>query len=178
VNDRVQRIDRPRDWRREALDLVANRLSDARAHTEAGRLAVGLARVEELGGALAELLGNARAAYYYSAFAAQRPLLDPAIHRLDLSPNKEGELWARLTPIAGRDQALVLAGLIGEAGSMLEHTDAAERQSDPATRADAFEEWEDTQRDELQQFMRAALSAAEVALREVIRRLHVRPELQ
>ncbi len=166
------------DWRRAAHELVTDRLADARAHAEGGRLAAGHARLEELGSNLADILGDARAGFYYQAFEEQRPWLDPLMHRVEFVPSKEGERIARLAQIAGRDQAADLANLIGHARAGLGLTRAAHAHSDPDVRTAAYGTWEARHRSALQGFMRTSLSNAHVALREVIGRILVRPELQ
>jgi hypothetical protein len=78
--------------------LVARRLADARSHAASGAIEAAAERLKELGESLAGMLGEARVAFYRRAFHAHR---DPAIHRLDAGPSREGEHWARTTPIAG-----------------------------------------------------------------------------
>jgi len=166
-------LDRPQkqDWLKQARDLIEGRLADARVHAERGSLSAAHGRIDELADGLAELLGNARASFYWDAFRDIRPKLDPEMHRTDLAPDPDGERVARLAPVLGRDQAMDLAVKAEHAHKDLD-TSAQGRMSRD------LEVWEVQHRVALRGFAALALNDSKVAIKNVIERLHIKPELR
>jgi len=160
--------------------MIDARLFDARSHAEDGRVPIAIMRIGELGDDLADLLGNARAAFYRRAFADHRPYLDPTIHQTTIGPLIEGEQVARTAPILGRDQHADLARHIEEARTALKLTANAHDQ--PGTPrhdlAAVYAEWHQSHTKRLQSHMRTSLNDAQVALHHVIGRILVKPELR
>jgi hypothetical protein len=165
-----------RHWSARAAVLIWDRLADARAHAQVGRVHDAGRRLGELQLGLVDgssrngsMLGNARAAFYRNAFREEPH--DLAIHQV-IRPDAAGELVARSAPILGRDQHADLRAAIAAAGESLRRLAA----SMPA--AEQFSAWEARERDRLTAQTRMALSNAQIALSEAVGFLRVKPELR
>ena len=167
-------------WASRADELIRRRLADARAWAAAGDLGEASGRLVELriglaGPALGAGLGvlaDARAQFLRQSFAWLRPRLDPAIHQTGLVPSAELERVARTAPVgrAGRDHSAEAEVMAGDAAR-----DLAVAAAGPTGSLDA---WESSQRERWTLWSRRHLSDAQIALREAVARLHVRPELR
>lgn len=167
-------------WANRADELIGRRIADAKAHAAAGRLGEAGDRLAELRVALAGprmadgvgVLADARAQFLRQSFAAIRPSLDPAIHRTDLAPSAELERTARTAPVgrADRDHSAEALALADDAARDL----AAAAAGSPGS----LDAWESSQRERFGLWTRRHLSDAQIALREAVARLHVRPELR
>jgi hypothetical protein len=173
------RDDRLRPWVARASVLIWDRMADARAHAQVGRITEAGQRLDELRLGLLDdqsrtgsLLSNARAAFYRAAFREEPH--DPDIHQV-VRPDPSGELAARFSPIAGRNQYQDLRAAITAAADGLHRLAAA---AGPERRQELLEDWERRERDRLIGQTRRTLSDAQVALSEAVSRIRIKPELR
>jgi hypothetical protein len=124
--ERAQAIDRVSpgaaiaDWTRRADELIDRRLKDAAAHAGCRDVSEAVDRVDELLVELVRLVGDARESFYRGAFIRHiRAGLDPAIHRTDLVPTREGERAARTIEVLGRSIGDDLGSLASPARAAL-----------------------------------------------------------
>jgi hypothetical protein len=179
------RDDQLRPWLHRAGGLIRNRLADTRAHAEAGRALEANERLAELRRDLIDdqsgagsLLSNARAAFYRQAFHAEP--FDDRIHR-ELRPDPAGELAARFSLIAGRNQYLDARLLIEEiTGSMrgLAAVQAADIGYGPDNWPARWDGWQKRHTEALTSHVHGTLSDAQMALTEAVGRVRIKTELQ
>jgi len=181
----LSRDDQLRPWLHRAAGLIADRLADARSHAEAGRVFEANQRLAELRRNLLDdvsgqgsLLSNARAAFYRQAFHAEP--FDGRIHR-DVRPDPAGELAARFSQIAGRNQYLDTRLKIEEiTGSMrgLGAVQAAGIGYPPDNWPARWDGWQKRHTEALTGHVHGALSDAQMASTEAVGRVRVKRELQ
>ncbi len=174
------RDDQLRPWVARATVLIWDRIADARAHAEAGRMDQAAQRLEELRRGLLDdqtgkgsLLSNARAAFYRQAFHHEP--FDPALHD-PVRPDQAGELAARFSDIAGRNQYQDLRRAIEEMTGILKRLQAVVAQD--ANKSERFDVWQTRERERLIGLIGTALSDAQVALSEAVSRVRIKPELR
>jgi hypothetical protein len=160
-----------------AKTLVVRRVADARTHAAGGAHQSATERLMELHDGLADALADARAAFYRRAFHHHR---DPAIHRLDVGPSKEGEHVARTAPIAGRDQYRDLPVPFAEAILQLQTTAAtvADPWIAPDLGAAMLDGWEVRHRQAIGQHIETALSDAQMTIHHAVGVALTREELR
>jgi hypothetical protein len=175
-----------RPWVARTARLIADRLADARVHSEAGRTFEANSRLNELRRDLLDapaadggsLLSNARAAFYRQAFHAEP--FDPAIHR-ELRPDPAGELAARFSLIGGRNQYIDGRLKIEEAiGSLRGLGDVATIMRDskpPEHWRRQYDSWQARHTEGLTAHIRGTLSDAQMSLYSAVGQLRIKPEL-
>jgi len=178
----LSRDDQLRPWLVRATTMITDRLADARSHAEAGRTFEANQRLAELRRALLDdqgsLLSNARAAFYKQAFHAEP--FDSRIHR-DVRPDPAGELAARFSLIAGRNQYLDVRLKIEETVGSMRGLGAVQATGlgYPAGNWPArWDGWQKRQTEALTGHVHGALSDAQMSLTEAVSRVRVKPELQ
>jgi hypothetical protein len=164
-----------RPWVVRSTSLIANRLRDARAHAEAGRLADATARLDELALSLSEdILEPAREAFYRESFRTHRLELDPSVVDPDVVADRAGAFAARRAPILSRDQHADVRTLLATAGGELALANGIY-----AGHYSAYHQgWEVRHRDRITSHVEGALSNAQVALHNAIMVLMIKPELR
>jgi len=174
----LSRDDQLRPWLVRATTMITDRLADARSHAEAGRTFEANQRLAELRRALLDdqgsLLSNARAAFYKQAFHAEP--FDSRIHR-DVRPDPAGELAARFSLIAGRNQYLDVRLKIEETvGSMrgLGAVQASGIGYRDGTWPARWDGWQKRHTDGLTSHMNTALSNAQTTLTDAVGQLMVK----
>jgi len=181
----LSRDDALRPWLARSSTLIHDRVADARSHAEAGRVFEANQRLAELRRNLLDdvsgsgsLLSNARAAFYRQAFHAEP--YDDRIHR-DIRPDPAGELAARFSLVAGRNQYLDARLKIEEVtGSMrgLGAVQATGLGYPPGNWPARWDGWQKRHTDALTGHVHGALSDAQMALTEAVSRVRVKPELR
>jgi hypothetical protein len=160
-------------WSARAADLVRRRLRDARAHAEAARMSDAEDRLVELGADLVhEVLRPARSEFHRDGFTAALSDADPRVVDTTIRPTAESDRAAQTAPIAGRDQAKDIEAAVVEACSRLRLSANAE----PFRGWHAG--WELHHRAVLAGRIRSSLSDAQIALREAISQIVIKPEFR
>jgi len=177
----LARDDALRPWLARAGRLIADRLADARAHAEAGRVFDANQRLNELRRDLLDdqsgagsLLSNARAAFYRAAFTAEP--FDGSRHR-PLRPEPAAELTARFGLIGGRNQYLDARLKMDEiVGSMrgLSSVQASGIGYRDGTWPARWDGWQKRHTDGLTSYMATALSNAQTTLTDAVGQLMVK----
>ena len=176
------RDDQLRPWVARATVLIWDRVADARAHAEAGRMPEAAQRLDELRRGLIDdqsgrgsLLANARASFYRQAF--HHHPFDPAIHDT-VRPDQVGELAARFSEIGGRNQYQDVRQAIEDLGDGLKRLAAVLNGPNAELRREQLSSWERRERDRLIGHMQLVLSDAQIALSEAVGRVRIKPELR
>ena len=160
-------------WSIRAATQVRRRLRDARAHAEAGRLTDASERIGELAADLVhDVMRPARGEFYRDAFTAALLDGDPRIVDTAIRPTTEGRQAAQMAPIAGRDQAAELQAALAGAANELHLAANAE------SPAEWYAGWERRHGEALNGRVRSDLSDAQIALREAIGQIVIRPEFR
>jgi hypothetical protein len=166
--------------------VIHDRLGDARAHAEAGRVFEANDRIAELRRRLIDdqsgegsILSNARAAFYRQAFHAEP--FDPRIHQ-ELGPEPAGELAARFSQIAGRNQYVDTRLVIEEIGGSLRGLRDSQTIVGDAKGADywqgQWDAWHKRHAERLTTHMCLTLSDAQMALHSAVGEMRIKPELR
>jgi hypothetical protein len=165
-----------RRWSVEARTHIRRRLRDARAHAEAGRSFDAAERLAELTAAIKrEILEPARREFYCDGFTTALSELDPGIVDPTVQPTVAGSLAAITAPIGGRDQAKAIGSSIEAARGELRFLDVVDF-DDPSTRSAAIDTWERRHSERIGQLVTTSLSDAQIALREAISQIVIKPE--
>jgi hypothetical protein len=163
-----------RPWTAAASSLVGRRLSDVRQHAAAGYLGTAEMRLTELRESLQRHVANARGYFYRRAFV-QHPR-DPAVHRLDLGPDADGEHAVRTLPILGRSYVHEIDDLIQDARAGLQSAALAEESSGPD--APYLENWAAEHAERITARVHGELSNSQIAIFEAVGQILVRPEFR
>ena len=165
-------------WTTRGNDAIWKRLRDARSHAESGRLGDATERLDELERVLTnDILGPARERFYHDGFAAGLLDLPEEIRDPDVVASPDGARAARLAPIGGRDHAKTIHAAVDEAKHGLKLA-AGTSWGDPATGEAMHETWERRHRSALGTTVRVLLSDAQIALREAVSRIMIKPHLR
>jgi hypothetical protein len=165
-------------WSTRATDLVRRRLRDARAHAEAGRMSDAAERLDELNSALVRgVIRPARGEFYLDAHTTALSELDPRVVDPEARPSTEGAEAAKSARIGGRDQSREVKAAVDSARLGL--TLAFARPTDDPSVRDAFmRNWERRHSEAIAGTTRTLLSDAQIALREAIGKIVIRPEFR
>jgi hypothetical protein len=180
---RVRADEALRPWVRRAEQVITDRLADAAAHAQLGQAFEAKQRIEELRRELLDgdggsLLADARAAFYRDGFEVSP--FDSGMHR-EIGPDAEGELAARFSQIAGRNQYHDVRLQIEEAAGGLRglaSVRAVVGDSKPPEHWRAqYDSWHRRHTGAIAGSMRQALSDAQMALYSAVGRIRIKPEL-
>jgi hypothetical protein len=167
-----------RGWLGPSSVLIWRRLEDAAARASAGRLPTAEARVLELGGELVRRIGDARGHFYWSAFDLhRRGGLDPAIHDLNVSPDRDGEQVARTARVFGRDPRIEIVDLHDDARAALQSAALADER--PSVEPSSWlENWRTEFTNRITGTVHRMLSDSQIALFEAVGQILVKPEFR
>jgi hypothetical protein len=167
-----------RPWLVRAVQLVRNRVRDARAHAEAGRHIDANQRLMELrSGLVQDILEPARERFYWDAFRDHRRHLTARGYPIvDRFGSDEGAKTARSAVVAGTNQHFDIAHATDHAHDELALATAARELDDerPTVHHDL---WERRHSERLSNLMKTHLSDAQVAIGGAVLRLLSDPDI-
>jgi len=165
-------------WTARAGSAIWTRLRDARSHAEVGRIDDATARLDELERDLVNnVLHPARERFYRDGFAMGMADLPPEIVDPDVAPSEDGARAAQRAHIGGRDHAKAVKAAIDDARHGLKLA-AGTSWGDAAAGRAIHENWETRHRSAIGATMRGLLSDSQIALREAVSRIMIKPHLR